>query len=218
MNYLEHIEDWLMGRLSPEHEGSFATALARDPNLQLAVNQAEEALSITWLAMSTPVEPSASLHERLFTSIAPKSNGLLGFASYVAELLHTTRDYAEHLLNQIAIPDEWIPGPAPGTHIFHIEGLPLAETAIVGFVKIEPGVEFPHHTHVGVEQCLILEGALYDDDEQRLYERGQLAVQPSDSGHVIRAHGDEPLIYLTIVDRGIRLLGQFYIGPGDPEI
>ncbi len=212
---IEQVDAWLLGQLTEDEQLAFEEALTHDEALQLAVTLAEEALATIWLAETQPITPSASLFERLETSISPDSAGVMGFASTIARLLDTSLEHARTLLAQIADPEMWFPGPAPGTHLIHIDDVALAETAIVGFIKIEPGEHFPHHEHVGAEQTFVLSGTMQDGD--KLYYRGQHYTADPHSDHLIGPHGDQDVIYLTIVDHGIKF-GELFIGPGDPEV
>lgn len=212
---LSQIDAWLLGQLSEAQEATFEYALTHDLELQQAVALAEESLAAMWLNHTEPATPSPALFERLVTSTSPAKSGVLGFASTLARLLETTVEHAHRLLSQIADPEQWFPGPGPGTHLLHIDDVPLAQTAIVGFIKIEVGHGFPHHEHVGEEQTFILSGTLRDGDA--LYHRGQIYTANENTDHVIQADGEEDVIYLTIADRGIKF-GEFFIGPGDPEV
>ncbi len=212
---LSRVDDWLLGALTDDELTEFEAALAHDQDLQEAVALAEEALAATWIAMSEPVAPAPSLFERISASIQPTSSGVMGFASTLAQLLTITTEHASNLLKLLQDPDEWLPGPGPGTHLVHIDGVPLSSQAIVGFVKIEPGHHFPEHTHEGEEHTFVLSGTLKDGDN--LIHRGQHDILSKGSEHLIGAHGDEDVIYLTIAHCGIRF-GEFFIGPGDPEV
>ena len=209
------IDDWLSGALDQAQQLAFERALKGDASLRQLVELAEEALAASWLLEVDPVTPSPHLFERLKTSISPDTEDLSGFSATIAELLETTIEHARALLEQLSDPDLWFPGPGPGTHLVHVDDVPLSATAIVGFIKIEPGSSFPHHSHAGQEQTFVLRGTLRDGD--RLIERGQHDQHEADSDHLIAAHGDREVIYLTIADRGIRF-GEHFIGPGDPEV
>lgn len=215
LSFIDQIDAWLLGQLSEHDQTAFELALETNVTLQQEVALAEEILAATWLAESAPVSASPSLFERLETSISPAETGVLGFASTLSRLLETTLEHAQSLLTKLADPEEWFPGPGPGTHLFHIDDVPLAQTAIVGFIRIEAGQCFPLHEHVGEECTFIVQGTLRDGDD--LYHRGQIYTEVSHSDHEIWADGDEDVIYLTIADQGIKF-GEFFIGPGDPEV
>lgn len=207
----DQIDDWLLGRLDADEDDAVEALLRQVEEDELAL--AEDTLATVWIANATATPARPSLLERLQTSIDPKKS-LHGFAGTIAELLQTTSARALELLDSID-PDNWLHGPGPGTWLIHIEDVPLAETAIVGFIRVDVGAEFPHHEHVGDEKCLVLSGELHDDGE--VYRRGQIARRSGGSDHTIRPGSDEPLVFLTIVDRGVKF-GEFFVGPGDPDI
>lgn len=213
--YISQIDSWLMGELAEAEATAFEQALRHDLDLQRAVAEAEEALAATWIAMTPVQAPSVGLLDRLMTSVSNQPDEVQGFAAKLAELLETTISHASTLLARLSDPDEWFPGPGPGTHLVHIDDVPLSQSAIVGFVKIEPGHHFPEHSHAGKEHTFILQGTLADGD--RLLYKGQHDILDPHTEHLIGAHGDEPVIYLTIADRGIKF-GEYFIGPGDPEV
>lgn len=205
----DKIDDWLLGRIDDDDVVDALLRQVEEDEIALA----EDALAAVWVTNTSAISARASLLERLQTSIDPKK-GLHGFAATIAELLQTTKARALELLDSIE-PDNWLHGPGPGTWLIHIEDVPLVETAIVGFTRVDVGAEFPHHEHVGDEKCLVLSGELHDDGE--VYRRGQVAQRPGGSDHTIHSGSDEPLIFLTIVDRGVKF-GEFFVGPGDPDI
>lgn len=213
--YISQIDAWLTGALTEPETTAFERALLDDHELQLAVAEAEDVLAATWIAMTPQESPSQGLFDRLMTSVSHQPEEVQGFAAKLAELLETTLSHASTLLAKLTDPDEWFPGPGPGTHLVHIDDVPLAQTAIVGFIKIEPGHHFPVHSHVGEEHTFVLQGTLQDGD--RLIHKGQHDILDRDTEHLIGAHGDEPVIYLTIADCGIKF-GEYFIGPGDPEV
>ena len=104
----------------------------------------------------------------------------------------------------------------PAHTVVHVEGGINRKKAVVGFIKVDPGGEFPHHKHAGEELMFILQGVILDGEKR--YERGQLIVQAPDTEHDLRVAEDgEPAIFLTVADRGI-YFGEIFFGPDAPEL
>ena len=77
----------------------------------------------------------------------------------------------------------------------------------VKLLRIKPGKAAPKHTHSGVEATLVLRGAFRDDN--RLYERGQLALADEHIQHRPRAEGTEDCICLAVTDGALRFTDNF---------
>ncbi len=124
----------------------------------------------------------------------------------VADLLAVGRAKARALLARVEDPDAWGPGPRPWVELFHLTGAVGVEGAVIGFVRVEAGRGFPHHTHLGEEHVLILQGTC--DDGARTLRAGESGRMPVDTGHGLTAGDDAPLIYLAVVFGGIEMDGQ----------
>ena len=149
-------------------------------------------------------------------SINP-SSGFEGFAQTVAELIDHSVEVARDYFRQMKDPGHWFPGFGDGMQILHVDGGPRRKMAVVGFIQLEPGAAFPAHEHVGDEVVFVLQGRLRDVTTGHEFERGQIARMDADTEHELLSAGEEPVIYLTVVDRGLRINGH-YFGPESPDI
>jgi anti-sigma factor ChrR (cupin superfamily) len=103
----------------------------------------------------------------------------------------------------------------PALSLFHIDGGPAVDDAIVGFVQIAAGQPFPEHTHIGEERIFVIQGGLRDENGV-VHTPGTLVKRAPGTSHSIAAEPGIPLIYLNIVDEGLEVGGTLY-GPEDDE-
>jgi anti-sigma factor ChrR (cupin superfamily) len=156
------------------------------------------------LATVKPAAPSPQLRRRVLESVAVASRfeDLGARVAAIADLsLEAARAQLAHI-DDVTAP--WIDGTAPGVSLLHIRAGPARAGAIVGFVRVEAGVSFPLHTHVGDEHALILQGALVDDAGVAK-RRGDELVSAAGTSHDFRSRGPEPLILLVAAHGGIEL-------------
>ena len=96
------------------------------------------------------------------------------------------------------------------TRFRDFDGGPALGDAHGGLVRLQPGEAFPHHSHVGEERILILQGEV-EDDEGRRYRAGDVLVSADGSSHEMRAVGDREAIYASVV------IGLVFTGDGDDD-
>ena len=217
---LDMMTEFLLGRLDErEHDAIEAAIATGDAHTLDLLMEAEAFVAALWLAECEPVEPSSGLHDRLFASIEPAA-GFMGFAQVISELIQEPLEAARAYLESLSDPDAWLPGLTTTSWIVHVEGGPARQQAVVGFIRIDPGGEFPEHRHAGEELMFVLQGTILDGDER--YERGQLIAMSPDTEHNLTVAEDgEPAIFLTVVDRGLHIIseyGEVFFGPSSPEI
>jgi hypothetical protein len=163
------------------------------------------------LSESLPrLSPPAALRERLMQS-AHLENRLARFANRVAELLDVSAAKAALLLQGLDDPSVWS-AELPGIEFCWVEGGPARAAAVRGFVRVQPGVDFPEHEHLGDEVVLVLQGGFEDRARQRVFRPGDVDRMAADSSHSFRAlpHGPA-LLTLAVVETGLRALGHTYL-------
>jgi len=219
---LDTMTEYLLGGLDDSAHDAIEAAIASGDEDHLSLLMEAEALvADLWLAECEPVEPSAGLHDRLFASIEPAA-GFMGFAQIISDLIQEPIEAARAYLESLSDPDAWFPGLTSTSWIVHVEGGPARQGAVVGFIRIDPGGEFPDHRHAGEELMFVLQGTIIDGENR--YERGQLIAMSPDTEHnltVAEGEGSEPAIFLTVVDQGLHIIseyGEIFFGPSSPEI
>jgi quercetin dioxygenase-like cupin family protein len=156
------------------------------------------------------IEPPAALRARLLDAAVSPSR-LARFAEQVADLLDVGLDKARELLARIDDPAAWS-HDLPGISFLWVEGGPRVAQAVRGFVRVQAGLEFPHHEHLGDEVTLVLQGAFEDHDRKRVFRPGDIDRMSQGTSHGFHVLSDGPdLLKLAVVQTGLRALGQTYL-------
>lgn len=181
-----------------------------------ALGASEEELESLAQAMSQGerVRASASLRERLLESTT-RAHRFPDLEAQVASLLDVDAETAARFLVDVDTAGAWSEGPAPGVALFHVDGGQRVQDAVTGFVRLGRDASFPEHEHLGDEVVLVLQGALEDSLGRRV-EAGEAASMPAHSVHSFRVVGTRPLVYLAVIQSGVRI-GDAKILPGDPR-
>ncbi len=163
----------------------------------LALRQALEELNEDLLGLAValpPVAPSADFKDRLFASV--KTDRFLPFVDELAELCDLAFDKMKDVLRLADGQEQWCEG-LPGMRLIHFEhgaGCPGLDT---GLIEMEPGFEFPVHTHMGPEWSYVLEGTLIDGDGTE-YGPGSILEKTVADQHLVRAGSAGKLVYVVI--------------------
>lgn len=75
----------------------------------------------------------------------------------------------------------------------------------VSMMKLMPGARVGHHSHMGEEITLVLEGSF--SDEEGIYQQGDFILRDSKHKHKPVASKDGPCICLTVQDAPIQFTG-----------
>ena len=174
-----------------------------------------ESLVLAMSDVAAVVPPPDALRTHLLASldVTHRFDDLEG---EVASLLDVDAEQAARFLLNIDRVEAWSPGPVPGVDIFHVEGGPQVTDAVTGFVRLGRGAAFPEHEHLGDETVLVLQGAL-EDSHGRHVTAGEAAPMPAGSHHAFRVVSSVPLIYLAVIQRGVRI-GDVSILANDPAL
>lgn len=79
------------------------------------------------------------------------------------------------------------------------------EKTQVSMLKLMPGAKVGHHSHMGEEITLVLEGSFSDEDG--IYQKGDFILRDSKHKHQPVASKDGPCICLTVQDAPIQFTG-----------
>jgi hypothetical protein len=137
------------------------------------------------------------------------------FVPNVAELLAVERSVAGQYLDLLGQPNRWVPGLLSGMSLIHLEQGQAIGPAIAGFVRLASGTEFPEHQHIGQESVLIIQGSY--DDSGRIARPGDRVVMPAGSSHSFVVRPGPDLVYLAVVEHGLRIGGREFL-PQDADI
>lgn len=207
----DQIVEFVLGTLEPEADARLADELADDPALAERVAEVAELITAfasapdaddrVQLTESRPV-PSADGRRRLLDRVAEVSR-FAPLAPRVAELLEIDENEAMRWLDGLDDPSNWGPGVLPGTTMWPV---PTTEPDVGAvWLKMPPGMAFPHHEHLGDETVLVVQGQ-YFDHLDRLHPPGSVLRESAHSDHAFRIGADgPPFICLAIVRGGIRI-------------
>ncbi|MCA9665715.1 MAG: cupin domain-containing protein [Myxococcales bacterium] len=205
---------WALGELSEQERRELEAEIARSPELARAAARVADDLGAVPLALE-PVAPPPALRERVLASVG-KTSRFSRFVARLAELISVTKDKAQALIDGIDEATSFEPSMVPGISLYHLEGGAAVANAIVGFIRIKPGVSFPHHTHLGEEIAYVVQGS-YRDSSGAIVRAGDEVRMDPETDHELTALEGPDLIYLAVSYDGIRI-GVIEFKPGDPRL
>ena len=150
------------------------------------------------LALGLPGQgrPSDAMHRRLFDRVGGVDR-FLPFLDRACELFDLPESETEDHLHSIDREDTW-DDLVPGVRFRDFDGGEKLGEAHAGLIRVAPGSSFPHHTHVGEEKILILQGRV-EDENGNTWRAGDTMVSADGTGHELRAVGDKEVIYAAVV-------------------
>ena len=200
----EHLlAEHVLGEIPDDSGTSLENTLAADATLAEALAETGEALNVVATALEgAPLRPSG--REVLLSAIAGTSR-FEPFIDQVAELLGRDRESAREILDGLDDEQNWKSNPIPGMRTWSV---PIdGDDRAAVWLRLSPGMHFPHHEHIGEETLFIVQGRFFDD-EGRLNHAGTLIESDAGSEHSFVIAEDAPdCLCLVICDDGIRMFG-----------
>jgi quercetin dioxygenase-like cupin family protein len=92
---------------------------------------------------------------------------------------------------------------APGVLAYHLAPGPRCAGADAGLIRMEGGVAFPSHEHLGDESVLVLEGGYRDNTTGRIYQAGDFHEMKGGSRHSYDVLPDAPLVFAVVLHGGL---------------
>jgi putative transcriptional regulator len=140
--------------------------------------------------------PSDTMRRRLFQRVGGVDR-FLPFLDRARDLFDLPERETEDHLHSIDRPDEW-DELVPGVCFRDFDGGEKLGEAHAGLIRVAPGAAFPHHTHIGAERILVLQGVVEDEQGNR-WRAGDIIDSADGSGHEMRTVGDTEVIYAAVV-------------------
>lgn len=192
-----------------------ASTIPADPFLAELDPSEDATVALEALALEAAAAPALarSSRARLLASIR-STHRFDDLEAAVAAHLDLSGPDTAKLLLAIDDASPWDAGPRPGIQLFHVSGGPKVANAVTGFVRIERGVDFPEHEHLGDEVVLILQGACRDASGT-VHRAGEEVRMRKGTRHHLTAIGDVRLIYLAVIQEGVVIDGVV-MKAGDP--
>jgi putative transcriptional regulator len=196
----DRIGELVFGDLADAERALLEAHAATCARCRRDLDEAVETFAAVALALP-PEPPSPALRSRILDGA--KAPRLLGMLAKVAELFDVTKAAARQLLERLDDDAGWGPGPSAGSWVlFTGGGGPRVAGATIGFVKVDAGVSWPAHLHLGTEYMLVLSGGFRQDDGVEVHA-GQLHVMQKGTVHAFTIFPDEPCIAAAVVFGGI---------------
>ncbi|MFZ5890373.1 MAG: cupin domain-containing protein [Myxococcota bacterium] len=146
----------------------------------------------------TPRPPSSNVRERLLAAVASPALRWAPLFGKLGALFDLPDAELTRMAERAALASEWQSVPLPGVELFHLQGGPLLAGADAGLVRVQAGIHFPEHRHLGEERVLILEGEARESDGT-LRRPGDIVVMPPDSSHDFVVLPGKPLVYALVL-------------------
>jgi hypothetical protein len=129
---------------------------------------------------------------------------MAAFVDKLAALFDITINKARALVDRLDADGPWLPGPVAGSWIMMFdERGPKLVGAFCGFVKMNPKVSWPRHTHLGTEHMLVLAGGFTQDDGVEVHP-GVIHTMSEGTSHNFVIFPDEPCISAVVAYGGVR--------------
>jgi len=207
LNHIDDIlHDWFVGSLDEAEMAEVESHLAGCAECRQAL---DHHLALFAALDKQPAEDGL---DRLMAA-ATTLNRFERFTDAIASISDVARGIATDWLARMDEAASWTDTAMEGLHLFHVDGGPAVEGAIFGFVRLEPGMLFPEHTHLGEERIFVIQGGLLDENGV-VHGPGSLVERVAGSTHEVSAAPGVPLIYLNIVHEGLELFGMRF-GPAE---
>ncbi|MGC4086311.1 MAG: cupin domain-containing protein [Polyangiaceae bacterium] len=160
---------------------------------------------VSLLTPSSPAPaPAANARQRLLAKASSPGLRWAPLFDELSRLFDLPDGELSKLGERSADPSQWQAIPIAGVELFHLTGGPQVGAADAGLVRVQPGLVFPEHTHLGEERTLILEGEARESSGQ-LRRPGDVLVMPGDSSHAFQVTSERPLIYALVLFGGVQI-------------
>ncbi len=200
--------DIALGKIPGEELGRAEAHLATCARCRAELAAIGEATAAMALQLP-PVSPPPGLRSRLLSSAA--APGRRALVDLMARVFDLAPGAAGAILDSADDRELWGPGPVEGMKLIHFNGGPRVEGADTGLVRFGPGVQFPRHTHAGLEIMLVLEGGFIDDGGAS-YGPGARLHQLPGSSHALACDPTEGLLAAVVLYEGIEIDGYGWVG------
>ena len=159
-------------------------AAAAHPDLAAELAEYQSAVSV--VPYSVPVLPmSSTLKQQLFDRLDLDSPAPVAVPLSPSHQAVRSQDL------------DWQPHSVPGVMVAIVH-TDVVKREIVGFLRAEPGVRYPHHRHAAIEELFMLEGDLVIENET--YGAGDYIRSTPGSSHAPYTNGGCRFFFRTSLD------------------
>jgi putative transcriptional regulator len=198
-----HLAELLFGDVSAEDRRELEAHAVDCARCAGELAAATETFSALASALE-PEPPSPELRARILDALEPSPRHF--WLDKVAQLFDLTRERARALLDRLDDPAAWQGGPVEQSWMFFVDEVgPRLEGAFCTLVKLDPGVQWPAHRHLGQELMLVLEGGYRESDGHEVHP-GDVRVMAEGTAHGFTAFPHEGCLSAAIVYNGVEFL------------
>lgn len=184
---------------APDSLPEFVAELATSPAEQRELSELFAKLS----ALSPP--ELAQGRARLLAAVSVSEERYAPLFGQLTRFFDLSADALRRVFARAADATQWQPGPLPWVSLFHLEGGPAVAGLDTGFVRLQKGMPFPHHEHMGSERVIILEGG-YHDSDGRWYGPGATHDMVQGSRHALQMNPDQDTLLAVILSGEIQVV------------
>jgi anti-sigma factor ChrR (cupin superfamily) len=169
--------------------------LAACASCQARLRELREAL--TAIVTREESTPPPALREHILVPTRP----FAGLSRRAGRLFDLDDAQVEKLLEDAIGETAWeVRGPFSYFHF--AVGAAHEATTEAGIVRLEPGVTFPRHRHLGDEYSFVLQGCLREDSSGREALPGDLQHMPEGSVHTVTCTSERPCLFAVLLHGG----------------
>jgi hypothetical protein len=168
----------------------------------------EAALAESLAALASalePIQPSAEARRRLLAAVSARPERHAPFFERLGRFFDLPLGRIREIMGEIDMVGRWEPAPMPGVQLMHFAGGPTLAGADTGLVRVEAGLRFPLHRHLGTERIMVLEGG-YHDDTGRFYGPGHVHEMQGGTTHTYTVLEDQSCLLALVLYAGIELV------------
>jgi hypothetical protein len=184
-NALDALTEYVLGTLPESERRALEAEIAASPGLRRELDSVRETLgSLAEAEPEGPADPGAQAQgrARLLGALA-SSDRYSPFLHDLSRHFDLAPERVRELFSAIDRAESWEAGPVPGISVMHFAPGPQAIAPDTGFARLPRGLKFPYHRHIGHEINYVLEGAIRDGEDGRLYVAGEAIVMGPGTAH-----------------------------------
>lgn len=199
-----------VGALDPEEARAFERHVAEGCDACAEELREFESVAALLARSAPPVEPPASVREKLLSRAAEDRRGRHA-AGKPSDAPSQFVGASEFLVVRKS-EGEWAETSDPGVFV-KLLFVDKERDTVTTLVRIEPGARIPAHRHLGVEQCLVLEGDMRAG--AAVLHAGDFNCAMPDTIHE-EIYSETGALLLIVAPESYEVLGR--VGEGLPQL
>jgi hypothetical protein len=142
---------------------------------------------------------------RLLSAVSQSDERFAPLFDKLTRFFDLSSEALRSIFQRAATEADWEQGPLPWVSLFHFQGGPAVAGLDTGFVRLQKGMPFPPHRHLGGERVLILDGG-YFDHEQHWYGPGDFHDMSEGSQHSLQMNANRDVLLAVIMTGQIEVV------------